>query len=886
MAKKPWEEDYSVKEEKNPWEEDYSSEFDTTRDVSRNRSPSATQDDTFTSLAPTSIDDSMIDYIGDTALHGLYGAAEGLTLGGRDEIVAGLESLYKGTKYKDELREQEELAKEIAKQSPIATKLGEFAGGVALPGMAAFKVAKAAQGASKLAKFANLLKQGAALAPAGAAMGGIQAVATSEKTIDEMTPEELATRAGSGALVGGAASIAAPAVITGGIGLAKGVTKLAGDAANVIPGVREYFQTAKPGLLRSIDIEDPNVPSNLRKSIIEEVKQPAQEAEELLRSTKIAPLEESLEKTSSELSQQFQQGFEKTARQIEEEQALLAVDFLNKLNSTGSGAGKLVTKIKKELMKMAPEARLKAIPNAIKNVEAKILDTEGLKSDPEVLRLVQDFKDRLSVVKNQPVTRTQTIKEVPGKPAVSKYTYKSAGEGTPEELARVFNKAPIVEKTGTELSVVGKGGKLPEPPIEDLRPTTSTPGAALEQPTPVSFTKKNVEVASFPEQYSEDLNIDKSFETLRRLQEQASGLKKKDPNQARIYAEEAYNAKTAMRDELSKVAGEPVIEEFSKNNDIYAAFASLKQNFGIDFKDPGDARTKLLAIAQNLQTEAAANPVAVSKVKEFIDSVSLVDPSLASSFKPMFEPLLKKQRSLPSVPEASKIGASLREAATAKSTYPLEDLKNIAKQVNMEYPEQAVKAGIETAESLVKAKDLLKDLDYKKMLQAMQNSDNMVNVKAYDDVKNFVRAIAEVNPERAKSIETNTKVLLEDLEAAALLQETPNEVLGYIRRAARVAGAKTGKLLAPATQVVRKVVNPAMDFVKGTLSNIERQAAADLAQGAAAAGKPTVATYLNSIASKDTQARNAALFMISQDKKARNDIQEYLKSQGIESTEE
>ena len=69
------------------------------------------------------------------------GALHGATFGFNNNITAGVKSLFKGSKYKDELQKQVQADREAEERSPNAYFAGDIAGSFAapLPGSTALK---------------------------------------------------------------------------------------------------------------------------------------------------------------------------------------------------------------------------------------------------------------------------------------------------------------------------------------------------------------------------------------------------------------------------------------------------------------------------------------------------------------------------------------------------------------------------------------------------------------------------------------------------------------------------------------------------------------------------------------------------------------------------
>jgi peptidoglycan hydrolase-like protein with peptidoglycan-binding domain len=102
------------------------------------------------------------------------GALSGATFGFNKNIAAGANSLFKGTKYKDELQKQVQADREAEMRSPKAYNAGDIAGAVAMPipGATALKGAMAAGKLGKTAMAASNLGKAATIGGKTAAIGG------------------------------------------------------------------------------------------------------------------------------------------------------------------------------------------------------------------------------------------------------------------------------------------------------------------------------------------------------------------------------------------------------------------------------------------------------------------------------------------------------------------------------------------------------------------------------------------------------------------------------------------------------------------------------------------------------------------------------------------
>lgn len=197
---------------------------------------------------PSTIDD-IINTAQDTAL----GLAQGVTLGGADELASGLRAAYdvattdkKLSDLQDLYRQYQQLSekkfKEAEERSPFAYGAGEFGGFIApalvtggsssllgLGGKVALKEA-AGMGAGALGK--EIAKRGAEDLVTGGILGGTQAGLSSEHALIGSSPEERAKLRSD--IIGGAET---GSILGGGISLAGntlglGAQKLANKAGN------------------------------------------------------------------------------------------------------------------------------------------------------------------------------------------------------------------------------------------------------------------------------------------------------------------------------------------------------------------------------------------------------------------------------------------------------------------------------------------------------------------------------------------------------------------------------------------------------------------------------------------------------------------------------
>lgn len=164
--------------------------------------------------APSSYGQDVVDV--------LASAGQGATLGFGDEALAALqatlakpENVSWYEEYRKRQKENEEAYKQMQERSPILTTAGELAGGFLMPGGMFLKGAKTAAteagmaaralGATeKAAKKAEDLSKLYSATKAGAGIGALAGIGTSEKTIEE--PKELIESGIKGAAIGGALS--------------------------------------------------------------------------------------------------------------------------------------------------------------------------------------------------------------------------------------------------------------------------------------------------------------------------------------------------------------------------------------------------------------------------------------------------------------------------------------------------------------------------------------------------------------------------------------------------------------------------------------------------------------------------------------------------------
>lgn len=161
------------------------------------------------------------------------GAAQGLTFGFADELQAGAEAALGDADYNKRVQEIRDQYKAAAEENPITYHGADFLSGFALPIGVIGGVGKGAKGALTLA---NLGRSAAS----GAAIGGLAAAGTSEKSATQDTGE-LAKDVALGAGVG---AVAAP-VMEGGISAIKGGAKMLGDKFSVLENLSKSFNRAR-----------------------------------------------------------------------------------------------------------------------------------------------------------------------------------------------------------------------------------------------------------------------------------------------------------------------------------------------------------------------------------------------------------------------------------------------------------------------------------------------------------------------------------------------------------------------------------------------------------------------------------------------------------------
>lgn len=155
----------------------------------------------------------LFEYLGAPAL----GAAQGLTMGFADEILAGFQAPFSDRSYDELLQEQRNLLAEAEEVSPVLTMAGDIAG-TAIPAFLSGGTSLAAKAGATGAK--ALLKS----AGKGATIGATEGLGRSEESITE-SPKELAKDVAAGAALGG---IAGPLI-------EKGVGGIKSSASNLVP---------------------------------------------------------------------------------------------------------------------------------------------------------------------------------------------------------------------------------------------------------------------------------------------------------------------------------------------------------------------------------------------------------------------------------------------------------------------------------------------------------------------------------------------------------------------------------------------------------------------------------------------------------------------------
>lgn len=150
---------------------------------------------------------SIPEDIARTLAAGALGVGQGVALNFGDEILAGLEYAARGgTKpYQEIQKEYEQAYKKMQEESPIASGIGEFAGGMLIPGGAVVKAGKAGAG---------LLGKVVTGGITGAALSTLSQLGATEKDVlaGDVTKEELEEAAKLGAGLGAGLPIAGAAL--------------------------------------------------------------------------------------------------------------------------------------------------------------------------------------------------------------------------------------------------------------------------------------------------------------------------------------------------------------------------------------------------------------------------------------------------------------------------------------------------------------------------------------------------------------------------------------------------------------------------------------------------------------------------------------------------
>lgn len=773
------------------------------------------------SLAPTAIDDLRLDEpIAETVIGAGLGAAEGLTLGWRDELAARLASLGGKKPYKEQLADIEQFTKTAEAKAPIASTIGEIAGSAVLP---AGMIGKAVQGASK---FKSLLSAGARLAPAAATMGAIQASGKSEKPIEEQAVADIAPAAA----LSGAAGLAGPLAVGGATAVAKKVGAPMLDIAKQLPYISDILEGGKVGM-SSEDILSESARAATKERALKTLQEPSEAASKAIQETIINPQEEALQKLSTELGQSFESGMGAKQAFLANEQVKAASKFLNRMEGLGDEAGALVGALKQQVIEASGDRKFDVLKKVVLELEEAINKSPTLRADEKAQKILQAWKDEISEIPMQ-VSKTLTSKSIPGEAPIVTESYKGKGlAASPKSLENVFESAEDVQRQSATLRRQGDVLTKTTTDITDFKPTLKEGATAQDV---FAFQDEIGKLSSSPEMQGTPLGAQ---------------LKQAYKKSKELSSEQFFGPE-----------GAPLREIFNEANKVYSSKLRFKDNYGIDLNRPGLAKTQILNKMQELSVNT---PQAIAQRQEFLSNLRDVAPALAEDFMDTFSGLLAKSEALPVTPKPSMISQAFIESAETGSQLPLQQTRQVGKEVMPGMISQKIDEGVSIANTLKQASEDLKSLDLRNALNAARGSTNLEDLRASLDIKKFVEAIGKVDKEKAANLMANHGELLDALSLAQKLQDSN---FGPIRKGLTLAGLGGGR-------AIKGVASAVTDVVQG-LKNMSPDSVNMLTERALAANKKVLAGLLKQVTSEDKVARNAALYMLSQNSDHKKDIED------------
>jgi hypothetical protein len=781
------------------------------------------------------------------------GLAKGATLGFEDELTGALGAIGQGAgavasgadldtiletakqgykEHRDIYRGAEKAAEEA---NPKSFLTGELGSALMLPMGEVGTAAKLAPGAGMVARFGKLLETGARMAPAAAGYGAATAVGQSEHPLDINTLKE----AGKGAAVGGAIGLAAPAVLAPvgkAAGSALGTLKSAGGSIlsglEKIPGISDILVPLKTTLVKGINPRSVEEISALQQKGAEQIAGPAKQASEAITKTRLVPEQEALTSLSGELGQQLESGVAAQKAFASNEEVKAAANFLNRIESLGSEAGGIVGQLKKDVIAASDDKKTEALYNAVKKLESIIQESPSLQTE-EAQKVLQNYKNAITV-QGAPKEASKILSRTTGPDLepITKEVYKVKGAASPREAEAMFEGAEGAQRTQAELSRVGE-----------------------------KETLKTTDVAKLPEQLSQEANAGQYFKIVDDMGALAHSPQMKGTPLGAAIKQARKEASDMGREAFFGPKGDPIREVFDEANKVYSSKLKLQDRYGIDFNNPGEARSKVLSYAKAVSGEGGD----LSKLQGFLDDVGQVDPKLADEFTSTFSKLQEARKGIVEAPGASKIEKAFMESPTSRQA--LGEVEQLGKGILPEQSLQSTMAkGEASAGKIQAAKEELKNLNPDKLINAAQNLDNPSNIKSSFEFRKFVDTVKKIPGMEGKAEQLMQEPLetLKTLRDIAFINKPGESTLGQARSVIRTISTEAGI-------AGRKL------FDTSVLPKLQKASESDVANWiskAQQANKPKVAQLLKGLNSKDPVAKSATLFMISQQHDIKNDVKD------------
>jgi len=734
------------------------------------------------------------------------------------------------------------IAEELAAQeaNPGTFLAGNIAGGALLPVGAIGKGVQSAKGLTGLAKYKALLGTGARLAPMGAAQGIATSIGAAD-TMEDVNAKDLATAAA----IGGGTALVAPAVIGGAADLVKGGVNKLSQGVKAVGDVARSTRLLKPlevGLETGMSpvkvFDDASVEKALSEGT-EALKAPIESARRKIEQNIQVPAEEGLTSLSGELGQQFKGQRDLQYRLIQNELKDAGQNLLSDINKVGGELGEQVSKYKEAILN-APDdlQQTKAVHDFVKKLESEVNKKGGsLSNNPDALRLLDNYKNQ---IRQAPEKVQQILERVTasGKEPVVKETYKAKGSLAPSQLKSLVDDSQDVQRIGAQL---------------------------IEQPGKVS--SKVINEAAIPEQLKQSSDV----EHLLNLLESSRLEAKQHKGTALGYAlNEARGTAIKGREELvEKALGAEGVAGSKEAFKGYSAFKNLT-----DELPEGSEAEKLITQLSDTWSTKEPSAVKMLKSESTLQAIRDLNPELADAAQQAMESVGQKLEALPEAPAASSIQSSLLDAPRSKMG--VRQLEQTGEQLGMAKAplQESLAKGQELSSKYAKATSDLNAINIPDMLSSVAKIEDPTAILANDKVRNIIKIMQDNGlQDEANALIKDPKNFIRQMENVKYMRAPSSGSIGgaaaHITKYLGYAAGKTAKML---SNPIKQGVNVFSTSVAPRLQKFSPEQLEQLAMSAEASGKVEAAKMVRSMMSKDKMAKNAALFMISQQQGLKQDI--------------